>query len=513
MTPLELKAVQELLYRKAAPTDLLKYTEYTHPSWVTSDHHVKLCVYLQALEALLECPYCRSIIEALGVFAPPRHSKTELVSRRFPSWCLGRHPEWHMICAQATGQLAFDTGADVRNIVNSPEFKHVFKARLRADAQAANRWITSKGGVYYAAGVDGAIVGRGANLLDIDDPHGGRAEADSLRMREVTGNWYFGDAVTRLMPPARQLLTLTRWHEDDLAGRLLPPKEEWLATEDPQFFCGGPNSDWHILRFRAIEHEDTPAATALWPGRYPLDWLLKRRDMLHHAGRGREWEAQYQQNPCAEEGTYLRRSWFEDRYDKLPEGCLFYIVTDFAVTDNRAKDPDRTELGVLALAPDDRVYVADWESYIATPDVWIDRLIDMIRRVNPMAVFGEKGVIKNAIEPALMRGMDDAHENAYFVWIQGMSDKLARGQSFRAWCSRKRVIFPKRAPWVDRAINELVSVGGGGRYWDKFDAMSTFFLAIDENHPAILRPDEKPAKKRDRWDNVHDIRQNRWKTG
>lgn len=494
-----LRLAAEILARRRAQEGLLAFCEYTHPSWQTSAHHVKIAHRLEQVERLDVCECCGKVIDRLATFAPPRHGKTELVSRRFPAWCFGRHQEWQMICAQATGQLALDTGADVREIVKSPEYKRIFPSvTLREDAQAAGRWLTNKGGVYFAAGVDGTIVGRGANILNIDDPHGGRQAADSQRMRDIAGNWYFGDALTRLMPPSRQLLTLTRWHEDDLAGRLLPKPSLWASTPDPTWFCCG--NGWHVLLMVAITNEGTDREEALWPERYPLELLLERKAAMVGAGRGREWRSQYQQRPVAEEGGYLQRAWFATRYDTRPPDLSVFLITDFAVTEKTGeKDPDRTEIGAIGLGQDDKVYVLDWATLVSTSDVWIEKLIDMVAYWEPMAVFGEKGVIKNAIEPALLRRMEERRTYARLEWMPTTGDKLARGRSLQAWAASKRVIFPAQSLWHENMIDELVAVGGGGRYWDKFDAMAHFFLAIDSNHPATVCGVTEPVRPRDRW--------------
>jgi predicted phage terminase large subunit-like protein len=503
----KLQAAEELHFRKKAQESLLFYTENTHPRWETSEHHIRMCSRLEQLERLDTCECCGRLISKLAFFAPPRHSKTELASRRFPSWCMGKHPEWQMICAQATGRLAADTGADVRDIVKSPEFQRVFDVTLREDARAAERWVTDSGGVYFAAGVDGAIVGRGANLLVIDDPHRGRQDADSERMRDIAGNWYFGDAITRTMPDdeggcARQLLILTRWHEDDLAGRILGTEADWHETEDSCFFCC--DSGWHVLKMEAISNEGSENERALWSSRYPLNELHEKRSTMQDAGRNREWQSQYQQRPTVEEGSFLKRWWFDNRYDTLPAGARMYITTDFAVTKKETqrkqkKKPARTELIVLAHCPDDRVYVVDCVSLVSSSDVWIERLIELAKQYDISAGFGEKGVIKNAIEPFLERALEDEKYNLWMTWMPTTEDKLARGSALQAWAARGKLVFPRGGSWVSEMIDELVAVGGGGFYWDKFDACAHFFLAIDQNHPAILRPDPVTQKLPDGW--------------
>ena len=142
----------------------------------------------------------RGEIDRLMINMPPRHGKSELASRRFPAYFLGRHPEKSIIAASYNSDLATDFGRQVRNIVAQREFGHLFPMKLAEDSRAANRWNTDAGGSYVAAGVGTAITGRGANVLLIDDPLKDREEADSENQREKIWDWYTSTAYTRLAP-------------------------------------------------------------------------------------------------------------------------------------------------------------------------------------------------------------------------------------------------------------------------------------------------------------------------
>ena len=201
-------------------------------------HHGIICTALEAVE--------RGECNRLMIFCPPRHTKSELASRRFPSWYIGRHPDRQLIGASYNGALASDFGRAVRNISASPEYSQLFPdCELAADSRAANRWNTEVGGAYVAAGVGTAITGRGAHLALIDDPVKDRSDADSQTVRDHTWNWYTNVLYTRLMPGAAIVLIMTRWHEDDLAGRLLEQQDEggeaWEVINLPAL---GEGNDW-----------------------------------------------------------------------------------------------------------------------------------------------------------------------------------------------------------------------------------------------------------------------------
>lgn len=454
-------AAAELLARRRARASLLPFAAYTHPRWQTGDHHRVICEHLEAVE--------RGEIKRLLIESPPRHTKSELASKRLPAWWMGRHPDAQIICASHTDSLAQDFGADVRGIVGSDEYQRLFPGtRLQPDAKAAGRWRTTAGGIYIATGVGGAIPGRGAHLLIIDDPVKGRNDAESPRMRELAWRWYTGDAVQRLMPGGAIVLMQTRWHEDDLAGRV-------RGTED-----------WTILTLPAIADEHTDHERALWPEWWPLDVLRAKREMLLKANRRADWAAQYQQDPAPEEGTYMLREWFGDAmYDKPPTHINVYGASDLAVTESKeSTDPDYTEHGVFGVDENGDIWVIDWWSGQDTADVWINAQHDLARKWRPLAWFSEAGVIRRATEPLRTRMRREQRVRLRDVWIAPIADKMTRGRAFQAMASMGRVHFP-RTPWAERIIEQCVGFPGL-RYDDAFDVMSIFCGAVDQAHPAIV---------------------------
>lgn len=243
---------------RTARGSLLAFTEHTNPVYKRAQHHAQIAAKLEAVE--------RGEIDRLMIFMPPRHGKSELASKRFPAWCLGKDPRRQIIAASYNSDLANDFGRNVRNIVAEPEFGQVFPSvSLAPDSQAANRMNTNHGGAYVAAGVGTAVTGRGAHIALIDDPFKDREEADSERRRELVWDWYRSTLYTRLMPGGAIVLIQTRWHEDDLAGRLLEQERD----------------QWEVLELPAIDK----AGKALWPEWYDLPALERIKNTIGP----REW--------------------------------------------------------------------------------------------------------------------------------------------------------------------------------------------------------------------------------
>lgn len=467
-------AASELLRRRAARKSLLSFTEYTMPTFESSDHHSVICDALEEIE--------RGECDRLIIEAPPRHTKSELASRRFPSWYLGKHPDKQIIATTYGDNFAADFGRDVRDIVKSPEYSNLFDVRLKQDSTAASRWHTDKRGVYIAAGVGGAITGYGAHIALIDDPFKNRVEADSELNRKKVWNWYTSTFYTRLMPGGAIIIILTRWHEDDIVGRLLAEEK-----------TGG--DKWKRIKLEAIENEDTPSERALWPAWYPLERLKQIKRVVG----ARDWGALYQQNPTPIEGTFFKRDWFNRFHlGKEPEYLNKYLSSDYAVTaEEDGQDPDFTEFGLIGLDPDLDMWALDWWYAQTTSDKWIEQQVEMIKEHKPACSFGEKGVIRRSIEPFLTK--HSRKEKVYFrqEWIPRTKNKTAAAVPFQGMAASGKVHIPY-GYWGDRLINQLCEFPAGA-HDDGVDVLSLLGLAMDDQHAAIVPPAKRENTNKDAW--------------
>ena len=456
------EAARELLARRAARKSLIDFTTYTKPDFQVGEHHKQIAEALESVE--------RGDCDRLMIFAPPRHTKSELASRRFPAWYLGRHPDKQLIAATYSGDFALDFGREVRGIVQSEEYRPIFPdVSLAPDSQAANRWHTTQGGVSVYVGVGGPITGRGAHIALIDDPFKNREEADSEVRRETVWKWYTSTLRTRLMPGGAVILIMTRWHDDDLAGRLLEKQPD----------------EWRVVELQAIADEGKPSERALWPEWYDLDALKRIRNDVGP----RDWSALFQQRPTPDDGTYFKREWLK-HWSVKPDSLHIYGTSDYAVTDGGG---DYTVHRVWGVAPNGDIYRLDgWRGQTAA-DEWIEQKLNLIKRYKPVAWFGEAGVIQKAIEPMLTRRMRERKVYCRMEWLPSIADKPTRARGIQSRMAMGAVYFE---PGAD--VEEFVRFPAG-KHDDDVDTASMIGRALDDAHPAIAKHDE-PAKKRDRWD-------------
>ncbi len=422
---------QERSQRLAARSSLIGFTEYTLKKYRAAPHHRQIAEALEAVE--------RGEIERLMIFMPPRHGKSELASRRFPAWYLGRHPEREIIAAGYGERFAEEFGRDVRNLVSGRDFSRAFPGvQLAADSQASGRWHTSQGGAYRAAGVGSGITGRGANLFVIDDPIKGHEEAESQIIRDKIWHWYLSDVYTRLESPHAVVIIQTRWHWDDLAGRLLNEQ-------------GSGGDQWTVLDHPAINAK----GEALWPepDRFPLHRLEHIRSVVGP----RIWNSLYQQTPTPDEGDIFRREWFK-YYDRVPAHLRTYGASDYAVT---ADGGDYTVHLVCGVDPEDDIYLLDvWREQTAA-DVWIDTYLALADKHRPLMWAGEKGQIEKAIGPFLAKRSRERGIYQQLKLYASATDKPTRARSISARMANGKVYFPRAAPWLALFESELLQFPAG----------------------------------------------------
>lgn len=261
------------------------------------------------------------------IFMPPRNGKSDQATQKFPSFVLGKHPDWPIMVSSYSDELATDFGRLTRGIMQTPEYQCMFDTRLRTDAKAKGKWITEDGGSYTAVGVGGALTGRGFKIGIVDDPFKNREEADSAVVRESRYNWYRSTFYTRAEGATMIIFILTRWHEDDLAGRVLRDAAE--AKKNGEAY-----DDWEIIEYKAIATEDDAhrkEGEPLWPAKFPLSQL----QTIKSAIGSYEFSALYQQTPIDDENRKFKQEWFKYRpYEEIADMQTFNVMT----VDPRGRD-------------------------------------------------------------------------------------------------------------------------------------------------------------------------------
>ena len=433
-------------------------------------HHELLIDRLEAIE--------RGDITRLMVLMPPGSAKSTYVSTLFPPWYLARHADHAIVAASHTSELSERFGRRVRNIIN--EHAATLNISLAPDIQAANQWETTAGGEYFAVGVLGAVTGRRADCVIIDDPVKSRLEADSETIRERVWEWWKADLLTRLKPGAKIVLVMTRWHEDDLGGRLLAEMGD-----------GGRN--WELLKLPMEAELHDPMGRApgepLWP-----EWFTT--EMRTDAKRdSRTWSALYQQSPAPATGIYFERDWLRPAHS-MPrrEDLQVYGGSDYAVT---ADGGDWTVHVVVGMDPDNRLWLLDlWRGQTAS-DAWIEALCDMVIQWKPVGWAEEQGQIKAGVGPFLDRRQRERRAFVARRQFPTRGDKAVRAQSIRGRIALDGLHYAASAPWRAAFEAELMTFPAG-KHDDQVDALGLVGQLLDVM--VAGRPPPPPEQAADSWD-------------
>jgi len=292
-------------------SDFMKFVKVVWPEFIEGNHHK---IYAEKLNRIANGELKRLIVNM-----PPRHTKSEFASHLFPAFFMGRHPKSKLIQTTHTGELAIRFGRKAKNLIESEEYASVFPdVRLAADSKAAGRWESNHKGEYFAAGVGGAITGRGADLLIIDDPH---SEQDALSPHVLDAHyeWYTSGPRQRLQPGGAIVLVMTRWSIKDLTGKLLAAQTK------------SPDSDqWEVVEFPAVIN-DKP----MWGNFWNMEGLNSVKASIPLT----KWQAQWMQQPTSEEGALIKREWWQVwEEEKIPD--LEFIIQSYDTAFSKKESAD-----------------------------------------------------------------------------------------------------------------------------------------------------------------------------
>jgi predicted phage terminase large subunit-like protein len=479
-----------------ARTSLMAFAKFVRPDSEDPDD-VNRSSYINR-------PFHDAIADALEAFVrgehpmlifvmPPRHGKTELATKTLAAWYSGQFPEHNIAVGAYAGDIAADYGADVRTILQSQPFKQVFPDyKLKAGGKAKNNIQTERKGRLVFVGRGGPLTGRGAHMLLIDDLFKDYEEARSLVIRDEAWNWFTKVAMTRRMGKRLVCITMTRWHSDDVVGRLTDP-------ENPHYSAAMARR-WKIIRLPAIAEDDDPLGRArgepLWPKdpnepegspSYDLDFL-EEQQLLDPLG----FESLYQQNPTVADGVLFKRE--NVRYydpERLPTNLHYYGASDHAV--GLKQRNDKTCLLKGGVDANDDLYLTECIWQRMATDVMAGFMADMLGgppEKRPLAWWAEKGHITMSVGPFLFKELAEQGIYPNIIDMTPASDKEQRAQSIAGRFARGKVLFPRGAPWVERAIAELMAFPNGTRD-DFVDAFSWFGIGL----AGMFRPRQRAVEE------------------
>jgi predicted phage terminase large subunit-like protein len=395
---------------------------------------------------------------------PPRHGKSVLASQYLPAWFLGTWPDKRVILTTYEAGFAAQWGRKARDVLT--EFgERVWNIRVRDDSKAAFRWdIEGHDGGMQAVGIGGPLMGKGSDLLIVDDPVKNAEEAMSELIREKHWEWYVSTVSSRLEPGSSQVFIMHRWHRDDLVGRLVNMAEETGQSVK-------------YIRIPALAEDNDPLGRAkgeaLWPERYPVAVLERKR-----AVNAYWFQSLYQGDPQIKGGSLFQRAWFADKYlDSAPQADRWIRFWDLAATVPKAgSDPDWTAGALIGKTADGRFILADVRRMRGTP-LDVERLVKATAEEDGKRVAirleqepGSSGV--NTVDHygrVVLSGWD-------FKGVKTTGPKEERARPFSAACENGYV-YIVRGRWVKDFLDEAEAFPMG-THDDQIDAAAGGFAEL-----------------------------------
>lgn len=492
MTPDEERYLLALKRRRAALTahdDMLSFAKLMMPKqddpenpdvseYQVAKHHRVIAAALEEVE--------KGNIKRLIINLGPRHGKSQLTSRLFPAWYLGRNPSNSIMFGTYNEKLSWDFGRDCRGIIQDPIFRQVFPdVRLMSGAASVDRLELEQKGKMFFLGVGGTATGRGCNLLIIDDPIKSREDADSPTKREKLWAWYNQGMKTRLLSSSGAIVIIcTRWHEDDLVGRVTDPTNPCYSASEAK--------KWRIIDLPALARTGDvlgrKEGEALWPDRFPKEYLYELRE-----ADPRGFQALYQGSPTPEKGNFFdgdRLRIYNKPTDRPPKDQLqFYIASDHAVSTKQ--DRDKTCMIPVGIDADDNIWIMDdifWQR--ASSDVVVEKMVDLMDKYRPLMWWAERGHISKSIGPFLRKRMHERRIYCTLDEVVPIGDKMSRAQSIAARIAMGKVYVPSFAPWYAEFRDQMLKFPYGA-HDDAVDAISYIGLGLAKQ----VRPKSAPKRE------------------
>lgn len=383
-------------------------------------------------------------VDRLMIFCPPQEGKSQKVSRRTPAWLLAHDPTLRIAIVSFEQGKAERWGREIRRDIRQHPVE--LGIMLRSDTHAAGRWETVQGGGLICVGLEGGITGEPVDILIIDDPVKGRAQAESKNYREAAWEWWESNGSTRLSERGKVVLMMTRWHTDDLAGRLLAREPgEWRVVNIPAIAV-----DAEDPLGREVG-EEMPSVRGRKPGYFTKLSQLRSSYVFSSI---------YQQRPVSAEGGIFKRGdwqyWRLDGDGRLDLDGVTYELSDctrFITMD----------LATSTKTSADYTVAGAWAITISGDLVLLDRVRERVAQTDHMALLAP---LRNRwLQPYDVTYIESCMFGTTLVYrlgrkglpvaeLEADADKLTRALAAADLQRQHRMWLPQNAPWLDEWIDE-----------------------------------------------------------
>lgn len=442
MDDIKLKAAAELELRRRLKEKLSNFENFLKAEKPEFDWGLAYLIYMREyLERIAKGEKLKVMF-----FLPPQHGKSTQNTIHFGAYYLLKNPKKNIILGAYNSDFASDFSIEIRQLVS--KYKKLY-------VEKANRWKITGGGGLRSGGVGSGITGFPADLIIIDDPIKTAEDAYSVTYRNRMWNWWSTVITSRMHVNTSCIFTMTRWHMDDLAARI-------MERED----------GWDIVSIPAISQEGDVLGRdpnqALWKDKFPLEFLLEKKKAEPGA-----FEALYQQNPVAAEGSIIKRA--EIHYYEGDPGRYDYVLQSW---DTAFKDKEQNDYSALTTwgCIENKIYLLDaFRGKLEYPDLKTTFMQYADKWKPELIVVEDKASGQSIIQ-------DLKRTSPYPLFSQTPNgDKLVRCHTIKDKIRAGLVLFPKEKEWMVDYVNELCSFPAG-KHDDWVDSTTQALIYLNQNY-------------------------------
>jgi predicted phage terminase large subunit-like protein len=426
-------------------------------------------------QARVLCDLCMKVergeVNRAAVSIGPQLGKSDIITRAFPTWAMGRNPRENVMVGAYNQSFAMDFGADVQAIFASDIFKMIFPDfALRTGSTAKDDMVTTEGGKLAFVGVGGSGTGKSAGLFIVDDPIRNDEDAQSQLYRDKLWKWFTSVVNTRMVRNGRLIIVHTRWSHDDLIGRLCDPDHP-----ERNKLYKGISDRYRYINLPAVidspkladklgiklEKQTDPGVIAQF-GDKPIAALSPQRRDLRSLAESKELDSRvfgalFMGKPTPDDGEYFTQSMLvEYERDELPKNLRMYAASDHAV--GMKQKADYTVLGVAGVDDKDDIWILPdlvWDRL--KTDKMVDEMIRLMKRYTPMIWWAEDEAISKAVGPFLYKRMTEERVYTYIDVVPvAKTDKTIRARAIQGRMGMGKVRFPRFASWYANARSEML---------------------------------------------------------
>ena len=384
----------------------------------------------------------------ITISVPPRHGKSEFISKWLPTWFLCNWPDQRVVLTSYEATFASSWGRKSRDMVR--DFGPQFDTGVSDVSGSASYWETLQGGGMVTAGAGGPITGKGMNLGLIDDPHKNWKEAQSLIICKAIQDWYDSTFYTRLEPNGSIIILHTRWTENDLIGYIMREKtdENWIHIRLPAV------AEINDMMGRAI-------GEALCPERYN-ERKLKR---IKTAVGSKVWAGLYQQRPAAEEGNVWKREHIR-YYRQMP--IVNFVLQSWDTGYKKTEEAAYTVCQTWGLGPFGMILMDQWREKVEFPELE-RQVLTQYNKYRPQAILIEDKASGQSLIQTYQR-----NSNLPVIPVPVEANKIIRAVTSTPMFESGRIWIPEESPefpWVGDMVNSWATFPNG-LYADETDAAS-----------------------------------------